>query len=184
MNFSMKSLKKSTTQAEPKTPAPEEHPSDSDSRSSRTEERNQEDNFLSVVTKLRSNYEVLAKQQEQSISSKASRLLGKEPASTELPTIVACAITPSMPSDTPVLKPPGQTVLLIQEDSMDSGGVADVWIGTVGSVGQEADVVEKVAPAWLAEVLLRNTMPAKELVKVSFTLEPIENLLPPVASDG
>ncbi|KAF1810345.1 WD40 repeat-like protein [Eremomyces bilateralis CBS 781.70] len=94
------------------------------------------------------------------------------------------AITPSLPNDTPVLKPPLNTLILIQEDRGDSGGVADLFEGEVGNLGKQADTIEKVAPLWLAEVLLRNQMPLKDIVKVSFILEPYQNLLPSIASDG
>jgi len=100
------------------------------------------------------------------------------------PTLVTSSISPSLPNETPVLKPPPETIILIQEDSADSGGVADLWEGTVGSIGREADVVERVAPSWLADVLLRNAIPLKDLVKVSFVLEPWQGLLPAVSTDG
>ena len=65
------------------------------------------------------------------------------------------AINASLPSETPVLKPPLATTILIQEDNPDSGGVADLFEGTVGNLGQQANTIEKVAPMWLGEVLLR-----------------------------
>jgi WD repeat-containing protein 48 len=89
-----------------------------------------------------------------------------------------------LPNDTPVLKPPTNTTILIQEDRVDSGGVADLFEGRVGSLGHQADLIEKVAPIWLAECLLRNHIPAKDIVKVSFILEPLAGSLPPIATDG
>ena len=47
------------------------------------------------------------------------------------------------------------TTILIQEDRPDSGGVADLFEGKVGTLGSQADLIEKAAPMWLAEVLLR-----------------------------
>ncbi|EOD45508.1 wd repeat protein [Neofusicoccum parvum] len=123
---------------------PVETPEDSDSRSSKTEDRVIEDNLLGVIQTIRHR----------------------------------------LANETPVLKPPVGTSILIQEDRPDSGGVADLFEGTVASLGQQADLVEKVAPKWLGEVLLKNTIPFKEIVKVSFILEPYQNLLPAIASDG
>jgi WD repeat-containing protein 48 len=65
------------------------------------------------------------------------------------------AITPSLPNDTPVLKLPPDTTVLIQEDMSDHGGVVDLFGGTVGSLGRQADIIERVAPTWLGECLLR-----------------------------
>jgi WD repeat-containing protein 48 len=183
MNFMPKGLKKAQP-TEPKTPVPEEASSDADSSGSRPEERAQEDNFLGAVLRVRSAYH------EESSRSKS---LEKEISMLNMHPVlggrgslapVASTITPSLPNDTPVLKPPLQTIILIQEDRLDSGGVADLWEGTVGNVGREADTVERVAPSWLADVLLRNVIPPKEIIKVSFVLEPWQGLLPPVSSEG
>ena len=64
------------------------------------------------------------------------------------------AITPSMPNETPVLKPPLSTTVIIQEDRPDSGGVADLYRGTVGSLHEDADLLERVVPTWLGDLLL------------------------------
>lgn len=142
---------------------PVETPEDSDSRSSKTEDRVIEDNLLGVIQTIRHRYEDELQEGTSNLTS---------------------AITPSLANETPVLKPPVGTSILIQEDRPDSGGVADLFEGTVASLGQQADLVEKVAPKWLGEVLLKNTIPFKEIVKVSFILEPYQNLLPAIASDG
>jgi WD repeat-containing protein 48 len=179
MNFIPKSLKK-TDKTEPKTPGPEDMQSDSDSRNSRADERLQDDNFLGAVLRLRHAYE----EWQHAQPGEKDMILSVSKAEVSPPTPVPSAITPSLPNDTPVLKPPPQTVILIQEDSVDSGGVADLWEGTVATVGHEADLVERVAPAWLADVLLRNMIPQKEIVKISFILEPWNNILPQVSTDG
>jgi WD repeat-containing protein 48 len=70
-------------------------------------------------------------------------------------TDIVSAIAPSLPNDTPVLKPPAMTTILIQEDRPGSGGVADLFEGKVGTLALQADLIEKVAPMWLGEVLLR-----------------------------
>lgn len=93
-------------------------------------------------------------------------------------------INPSLPSETPILKPPENTTILVQDDSPDSGGVADLYRGTVATVGEDADLLERVAPAWLGELILRNQIPLKEIVKVSFVLVPYSDRLPTLQSDG
>ncbi|EPS36103.1 hypothetical protein H072_10520 [Dactylellina haptotyla CBS 200.50] len=90
---------------------------------------------------------------------------------------IKTAIGPSLPSETPVLKHPPEMVVIIQEDSPDSGGMKDVYRGTVGDVGAEADELEKVLPGWVAEAILLNKVPMKEVVKVSFVLVPWKDKL-------
>lgn len=149
--------------SKPSMETPVETPEDSDSRTSKSEDRVIEDNLLGVIQTIRHRYEDELQEGAQNLTS---------------------AITPSLANETPVLKPPIGTSILIQEDRPDSGGVADLFEGTVGSLGHQADLIEKVAPKWLGEVLLKNTIPFKEIVKVSFILEPYQNLLPAIASDG
>jgi WD repeat-containing protein 48 len=143
--------------------AVDEKAEDSDSRSTKTDEKVVEDNFLGAIQKIRHSY-------EEQVSLGA--------------TTVNSQIAPSLPNETPVLKPPATTTILIQEDRPDSGGVADLFEGKVGSIGQQADLIEKCAPPWLADVLLRNQIPFKDIVKVSFILEPYQNMLPSISSDG
>ncbi|KAF3923958.1 hypothetical protein ABW21_db0200359 [Orbilia brochopaga] len=90
---------------------------------------------------------------------------------------IKTAICPSLPTETPVLKHPPEMVLIIQEDSPDSGGMKDVYRGTVGEVGNEADELEKVLPGWVADAILLNKIPLKEVVKVSFVLLPWKDKL-------
>jgi WD repeat-containing protein 48 len=182
MNLIPKSLKKAEKPAEPKTPAPQEQTSDNDSRNSQAQEKPEEESFLGSVVRARQLYDDQSRQsseRENGVLSVATANSENEP-----PRIAATSISPSLPNETPVLKPPGQTIILIQEDNVDSGGVADLWEGTVATVGRDADIVERVAPAWLADVLLKNLIPQKDIVKVSFVLEPWQNLLPPVSSEG
>lgn len=67
---------------------------------------------------------------------------------------IKTAICPSLPNDTPVIKHTSEMVVIIQEDKPDSGGVKDVYRGTIGQLGAEADDLEKVVPAWVAEAIL------------------------------
>lgn len=63
------------------------------------------------------------------------------------------AITPSLPNETPVLRLPPLTTVIIQEET--SGGSKDLYRGTVGSVGKDAELIQQRAPMWLGDVLLR-----------------------------
>ncbi|KKY14129.1 putative wd repeat protein [Diplodia seriata] len=162
----MKKLGRTTTSdttSKPSIESPTDTPEESDSHTSKSEDRVIEDNLLGVIQTMRHRYEDELQGGAQNLTS---------------------AITPSLANETPVLKPPIATSILIQEDRPDSGGVADLFEGTVSSLGQQADFIEKVAPKWLGEVLLKNTIPFKEIVKVSFILEPYQNFLPAIASDG
>ena len=66
---------------------------------------------------------------------------------------VESLIAPSLPNETPVLKPPPLTTVIIQEET--SGGSADLYRGTVGTVGEDVDLIEERAPMWLGDLLLR-----------------------------
>lgn len=165
MNFNMKKFGTTSSTPDPaaKPVAPDEKAEDSDSRSSKTDEKAVEDNFLGAIQRIRHAY-------EEQVSLGA--------------VTVNSQIAPSLPNETPVLKPPASTTILIQEDRPDAGGVADLFEGKVGSLGQQADLVEKFAPVWLADVLLKNQTPIKDIVKVSFILEPWQNSLPSISTDG
>jgi WD repeat-containing protein 48 len=137
MSFNMKKFGTTSTTVEPTKPAAvDEKSEDSDSRSNKTDEKVIEDNFFGAVQKMRQQYE-----ERLNIGGDGDK--------------IETQITPSLPNETPVLKPPAGTTILIQEDRPDSGGVADLFEGKVGSLGQQTDLIEKVAPVWLADVLLR-----------------------------
>lgn len=133
------------------------------SESSSNHEKEFEDSFLGVIQKLRNEYEKqLAESPDQVVETK---------------------LTPSLASDTPVLKLPAGTKVIIQEET--TGGSAEIYRGTVASVGADADLIEETGPQWLGDVLLLNTLPIKEPVKVSFVLYPWKDTLPPIVSaDG
>jgi WD repeat-containing protein 48 len=109
--------------------------SETSEKSSERGDKIVEDNFFGVIQKVRNEYE------EQ---------LAHNPEAPLQP-----GINPSLPNETPVLKPPGLTTVIIQEDRPDSGGVADLYRGTVDSVGHDADPIGKAAPMWLGDLLLR-----------------------------
>ncbi|GAB7362309.1 hypothetical protein MBLNU230_g2327t1 [Neophaeotheca triangularis] len=196
MNMSFKNMSKSLsrtsdstskdTTSNPKPAAVEEtkEEAESDSHSTQTSNsRSTEDNLLGVVQKLRFAYEDSLQAQLQNSQAFDNGLPVPEPGPIDIPS----SINPSLPAETPVLKPPLHTTILIQEDRPEAGGVADLFEGTVGALGlpETTDRVEKVAPAWLGEVLLRNQVPAKDIVKISFVLEPMAGSgLPSIAADG
>jgi len=66
---------------------------------------------------------------------------------------VESLVTPSLPNETPVLKIPPATSVILQTEA--AGGYADQYRGTVGSVGEDARFIEERAPTWLGELLLR-----------------------------
>ncbi|TGO61404.1 hypothetical protein BOTNAR_0129g00150 [Botryotinia narcissicola] len=126
-------------------------------------EKEVEDNFNGTIQKIRNEYD---------------RLLAENPAQE-----VETGITPSLPPETPVLKIPGGTTVIIQEET--SGGVKDLYRGSVETVGEDADLIAEKAPMWLGELLLKNKIPLKDPVKVSFILQPYQDLLPSIAGpDG
>ena len=60
-----------------------------------------------------------------------------------------------IPGEMPVLKPPATTTILIQEESHNSAGMTDLFEGRLSSIARQADVLEKVAPFWLGNLLLK-----------------------------
>ncbi|KAI9870736.1 MAG: hypothetical protein M1830_003861, partial [Pleopsidium flavum] len=116
-------------------PAVVDEKSEESDKSSEKEDKVIENNMYGIIQQIRYDYdETLQSNPWQPLNS---------------------GINPSLPNETPVLYPPPFTTIIIQEDRPDSGGVADVFRGTVGSLGQEADQIEKVAPMWLGDILLR-----------------------------
>ncbi len=135
MSFGSKKLARSPVVETQKPVVPDGKSEESESsRSSENKEKVVEDSFYGVVQKIRYGYEEqLQAEPNQPLSS---------------------AIQPSLPNDTPILKQPPMTAVIIQEDRPDSGGVADVFRGTISSLGHEADLLETVAPMWLGDLLL------------------------------
>ncbi|KAK0994655.1 hypothetical protein LTR54_010753 [Friedmanniomyces endolithicus] len=178
----MKKLGKTQTNEKEKPAVVEEKAeTESDSHSSKTSNsRVVDDNLLGTVQKIGFAYEDSLQAQHQSQQAFDNGLPVPAPGPLDVPS----AITPSLPADTPVLKPPLTTTILIQEDRPEAGGVADLFEGTVASLGAQCDLLERTAPMWLGDVLLRNQVPVKDIVKISFVLEPWQGMLPSIASDG
>ena len=163
MSFGSKKLNRSASTAAAEKPAVVLDEKAEESESSSTHDKEFEDSFLGVVQRIRSEYD---------------RQLADNPDS-----LVETRICPSLPNDTPVVKLPPGTKVILQEET--SGGSAELYRGTVATAGLDADIIEQRGPQWLAEVLLLNTIPPKEPVKVSFVLYPGQDQLPViVAADG
>lgn len=96
-------------------------------------EKEVDDNFLGIVQRIRNDYaKALLENPDQQVDS---------------------GITPSLPNETPVLKPPPFTTVIIQEET--SGGSADLYRGTVATVGEDASLIAERAPMWLGDLLLK-----------------------------
>jgi WD repeat-containing protein 48 len=131
-----KTLSRTSVDAKPAPASSEDKASTEESdKSSEKEEKVFEDNFFGIIQKIRHEYD------EQLAANPGQPL--------------TIGITPSPPTETPLLKPPPGTTVIIQEDNPASGGVADVYRGTVGTLAKEADAIEKAAPMWLGDLLLR-----------------------------
>lgn len=183
MSFSgMRSMAKmQINEKEKPTVVEEKEETQSDSQSSKTDNsREVQENLLGTVQKIRYGYEDSLQAQIQNQQAYENGLPVPVPTTIDVPS----AIVPSLPAETPVLKPPPNTTILIQEDRPEAGGVADLFEGTVSSLGEQCDQLERYAPMWLGEVLLRNQAPFKDIVKVSFVLEPWQGSLPIIATDG
>lgn len=117
-------------------PAPVEDKSeDTSDKSSEKEERTFEDNIFGVIQRIRHDY-------DEQLESNPDRPL-------------VMGVTPSLPEETPLFRQPPHTLVLVQEDNPEAGGVVDLYRGAIGTLGADADIIEKVAPAWLGDLLLR-----------------------------
>ena len=157
-----KKIVRSASTTAPEKPAVVEERAE-DSESSSTHEKEVDDSFFGVIQKIRNDYD---------------KQLGEVPDQ-----FVETKVVPSLPNDTPVLKLSPSTKVFIQEET--SGGSANLYQGTVESVGRDTDLIEQRGPMWLGDVLLQNQIPPKDPVKVSFVLQPWDKDLPDLAvTDG
>lgn len=128
-----KKLGRNSTDA--KLPAQDEKTEESDKSSERGEEKVFEPNLSGVIEKIHHEYETF---------------LGTRPGG-----ILTSNITASDESETPALSIPPNTTVLIQEETGDSAVAADLYRGTVGSVLDDIEKLEKAVPHWLGELLLK-----------------------------
>ncbi|KAF2857343.1 WD40 repeat-like protein, partial [Piedraia hortae CBS 480.64] len=174
MSFSMKKLSRTQTTSssvalEPPTEPITEPPiMDTSSRSSNGSDSPFPDRLSSLLKSLRSTYEESLHSQLQSQAAYSNGLPGPSPVPLNLPT--------EFKSPAPLLcaEIPEGTTVLIQEHRPDAGSVADVFEGAVGRLDSLCGEVERAAPRWLGDLLLRDAVPIKETVKVAFVVEPCE----------
>lgn len=134
-----------------------------ESESSSNHEKEVDDSFLGVVQRIHNEYD---------------KQLAESPDK-----LVETRIMPSVPNETPALKLPPTTKVILQEET--TGGMSNIYMGTVETVGRDVDFIEQRSPMWLGDVLLQGQVPPKEPVKVSFVLHPWKDSLPAIASaDG
>ncbi|KAF9122597.1 hypothetical protein BGW39_009634 [Mortierella sp. 14UC] len=67
---------------------------------------------------------------------------------------------------------PAHIPVIISEQSREASSTVDLYRGSVGTLAQDYIPVVQVIPTWLLEVVLKNSIPAKESPKVSFVLRP------------
>jgi WD repeat-containing protein 48 len=134
MSFGSKKLGRSASTNTEKPVVVDEKVEDGSETSENGEkEKEVDDNFFGIVQKIRHEYDkALLDNPDQPVES---------------------GITPSLPNETPVLKPPPLTTVIIQEET--SGGSADLYRGTVATVGDDASLIEQRAPMWVGDLLLR-----------------------------
>lgn len=134
-SFRMKFPKKIGRASADVKPVVTDEKSEESDRSEEKEDRTIQDNFWGVIQRTRRSYEERVQQ--------------------GLTLNILSTVTPSPLSETPILQLPANTLVIIQDERLDSGGVADLYRGTISSVGYDASQVEKVAPVWLGELLLK-----------------------------
>jgi WD repeat-containing protein 48 len=131
MSFGSKKLGRSPSTATEKPVVVDDKSEDSET--SETNEKEVDDSFHGILQTIRMEYDKFALENpDKPIES---------------------LITPSLPNETPVLKPPPMTTVIIQEET--SGGSADLYRGTVDTLGDDASLIEHRAPVWLGDLLLR-----------------------------
>jgi WD repeat-containing protein 48 len=134
MTFPTMKLSRITSEKPVSAPV-EDKSEDASDKSSEKEERTFEDNIFGVIQRIRHDY-------DEQLESNPDQ-----------PLIVG--VTPSLPEETPLFIQPPHTLVLVQEDNPEAGGVVDLYRGAIGNLGADADIVEKLAPAWLGDLLIR-----------------------------
>ncbi|KAG0055558.1 hypothetical protein BGZ83_008169 [Gryganskiella cystojenkinii] len=80
--------------------------------------------------------------------------------------------TPPTSMDCPVTKIPAHIPVIISEQSREASSSVDLYRGSVGTLAEDYIPLVQIMPNWLLEVLLKNTIPQKEVAKISFVLRP------------
>lgn len=128
-----KMLGRNSTDAKPT--VPEEKTEESDKSSEREEERVFENNLGGIIDRIRHNY-------VETLMANPGRTL-------------TSGISPSPENETPILDIPPHTVILIQEEFGDAAAATDLYRGTVGTIGEDIEKLEKSIPVWLGDLLLK-----------------------------
>ncbi|KAI9313547.1 WD40-repeat-containing domain protein [Dichotomocladium elegans] len=92
--------------------------------------------------------------------------------------------TPPSLSEFPPLAIPRSTTIIITEESAEASTGMDLYRGTVGSAGADADLIAKAAPGWLLSYLYHNKTPSKDAVKLTFILRPCAGSKAPELPSG
>lgn len=146
MSFGTKKLGRSASSSATEKPAVvEEKPEENKSESSSNHEKEVDDNLHGVIQKIQNEYEKQLQENPEKF--------------------VETGINPSLPIDTPVLRLPSGTKVILQEET--SGGIANLYRGTVETVGVDVDIIKEKAPMWLGDVLLTVSWPRLVAVIVS-----------------
>ncbi|VVT47129.1 uncharacterized protein SAPINGB_P001557 [Magnusiomyces paraingens] len=81
-------------------------------------------------------------------------------------------ITPPPPTETPILRIPGASKIMISQLMPGSEGLVDLYRGCVQSTAADISKLEAVLPKWIADAVLRNTIVRRSAVKVGLVLVP------------
>ncbi|CAG8559242.1 4557_t:CDS:10, partial [Acaulospora colombiana] len=79
---------------------------------------------------------------------------------------------PHPTNDTPEIQIPPHTTVIISEETPEASAYVDLYRGTVGSLGRDVEIIDKNAPNWLIEFLIKNKVSQKEQTKIGFILKP------------
>lgn len=136
--FSPKKSSRATTMSEVTKPAAavdgNADESDAKSKSSDLDETSHNDRMLAVIEDMHSTY-----------------LQSQDPGGD----LVKSLINTYSLDDAPVLRPAPGTKVLIQEEATGAATSKDLFEARIGELAQSADSIERCAPSWLGEILLR-----------------------------
>ncbi|CAG8445457.1 6484_t:CDS:10 [Ambispora gerdemannii] len=76
--------------------------------------------------------------------------------------------------ESPAINIPSHTTVIISEESPEASTSVDLYRGTMASLGLDYEEIERQAPSWLYDFLIKNKVPYKEPAKISFILRPHE----------
>ncbi|KAG0234464.1 hypothetical protein BGW41_001137 [Actinomortierella wolfii] len=86
--------------------------------------------------------------------------------------------SPPTDFDCPLTAIPDHIPVILSEQSREASSSVDLYRGSVGGMATDYLNLAPLMPNWALEALLKNTIPMKEAVKVSFVLKPYKPALP------